>query len=101
LPVTPATKDCMPPADTDALVGVMLNDTAGAAATVIIAEADFVGSASDVACTAIVEDVGAVAGAVYNPLEEIDPHPEPLQPVPLKFHVTARLDVPVTFAKNC
>jgi hypothetical protein len=44
---------------------------------------------------------GAVAGAVYSPVEEIVPQAVPLQPVPDTVQVTAVFDVPVTEAANC
>jgi hypothetical protein len=45
-----------------------------------VAWPDWVGSACEVAVTMIDAGLGAVVGAVYNPLEEIDPHVAPVQP---------------------
>ena len=42
-----------------------------------------------------------MAGAVYRPAEEIVPHEAPLQPVPVRVHVTLVLVEPVTVAMNC
>ena len=45
--------------------------------------------------------VGAVAGAVYKPEAEIDPHAEPAQPDPATAHFTDEFVVPATVAENC
>ena|ERR1019366_3577827 len=44
---------------------------------------------------------GTAGGAVYNPLDEIVPQPDPEQPAPATVQVTAVFDVPVTVAENC
>jgi hypothetical protein len=46
-------------------------------------------------------EVGTVAGAVYKPEAEMDPHAEPAQPVPATVHFTEVFVLPVTFAENC
>lgn len=101
VPVTFAVKSCMPEVETEALVGLILSKTASAAATVTLAEADLVGSATLVAFTVTVAGEGTLDGDVYNPLAEIIPHAPPVQPTPLTDHVTAAFEVPVTFAENC
>ena len=65
------------------------------------ADADLLGSETLV--TVMVTDAGdgAVAGAVYSPVEEIVPQEAPLQPVPDAAQITAVFDVPVTEAANC
>ena len=65
------------------------------------ADADLLGSDTLVAVIVKVAGEGAVAGAVYSPLEEIVPQVAPLQPVPDAVQVTAMFDVPVTEAANC
>jgi len=67
----------------------------------IVAEADFVGSATEVAVTFASEGLGIVAGAVYSPEDVMVPHEPLTQPVPETFHVTAAFEVPVTLAVNC
>jgi hypothetical protein len=70
----------------------------GDVVTVIVAEADFVPSATEVAVTVTVAGVGTAAGAVYvtptpDALEVVEsvPHVAPLQPVPETFQVTPLL----------
>lgn len=62
---------------------------------------DLVGSATDVAVTVTKGGLGAADGAVYRPLVEMVPQSVPVQPVPLRLHVTAVLLDPVTVALNC
>jgi hypothetical protein len=101
VPVTAANKDCIPPAGTEALVGLILRNTATAATTVKLAEADFVGSATLVAITLTVEGEDKLDGGAYIPPLEIIPQAEPAHPVPLSDHVTEVFEVPVTTAVNC
>lgn len=68
---------------------------------VTVADADLLGSDTLVALMVTVAGDGAVAGAVYSPLEEIVPQEAPLQPVPDTVQVTAVFDVPVTEVANC
>jgi hypothetical protein len=63
--------------------------------------ADLVGSATEVAVTVTTAGLGTDAGAVYRPLDEIEPQVAPEQPAPLRAHVTAVFDEPVTVAANC
>jgi hypothetical protein len=66
------------------------------------ADADFVGSATEVAFTVSTAPgvvIGALGG-VYKPVALNVPHGAPLQPVPESAHVTAVLDGPVTGAEN-
>jgi len=100
VPVTLAVKSCIPDVGTEALVGLILIKTASAAAIVMLAEADFVGSATLVAFKVTVAGDGTLNGEVYKPPAEIIPHAAPEQPPP-KVQVTAVFEVPVTFAENC
>jgi hypothetical protein len=68
---------------------------------VTVAEADLVGAATAVAVTVTLDEVGTLAGAVYKPVEEMDPHTSPAQPVPATVHFTEVFVVPVTVAENC
>jgi hypothetical protein len=97
--VTVAVNACIAPACTLAVGGATVTAIgAGAAVTVIVAEADFVVSATDVAVSVTVGGVGTFAGAVYviatpEPLDAADnvPHVAPLQPAPESAHVTPLL----------
>jgi len=71
----------------------------GAIVTADEAESDE--AACDVAVILTRAGEGTVAGAVYNPVEEIVPHVDPEHPAPLTLHEVARLEVPVTVAWNC
>lgn len=75
--------------------------TGGGVVMVIEAAADLVPSACEVAVTVMVFGLGAVTGAVYNPLVDTVPHADPLQPGPVTVQVTAVLLVCVTIAVNC
>jgi hypothetical protein len=91
-----AVKFCVPPpARTLAVAGDTVTTMAGAAATVIMAAADFVPSATEVAVRVTVAGLGTLDGAVYvmAPPEvgESVPHALPLQLVPDKLHVTPLL----------
>src|SRR5581483_8265293 len=66
-----------------------------------MADEDLLGSAALVAVIVTTAGVGAVAGAVYSPFEEIIPQSVPLQLVPDKVQVTAGFGVPVREAVNC
>jgi hypothetical protein len=65
------------------------------------AEADLVVSACDVTVTFTEGGFGTIAGAVYNPPDEIVPQPLPAQPAPEMLHDTTVLEVPLTLAANC
>ena len=58
-------------------------------------------SATDVAVTVTWAGLGTLDGAVYKPLEVMNPQADPEQPAPCRVHVTAVFAVPVTFAVNC
>jgi hypothetical protein len=99
VPVTLALNCCVPPAGTDALVGVTATTMVGT--IMMFAEADAVGSAMLVTVTATLAGEGATGGAAYtadNELVESVPQEAPLQPAPLKLQVTAVFEVPVTVA---
>lgn len=84
---------------------VSLARSAGAGAgavTVMVAEADFVASVTEVAARITDAGVGAVAGAVYFPVASIVPQLAPVQPVPERLQVTAWLaPLGLTVAVNC
>jgi hypothetical protein len=91
--VTVAVKFCVRLTVTFAVVGATVTPIAGA--TVIVAEAVRDVSAAEVAFRVTVAGEGTVAGAVYviaapEALELADnvPHVAPLQPVPVRVHVT-------------
>jgi hypothetical protein len=71
----------------------------------IVADADFVGSASLVAMTEIALGEGAALGAVYTPLADTEPQAVPAHPAPLTapctLQVTLVLPLPLTCAANC
>ena len=71
-----------------------------AATMVADALADFVGDATDVAVMVTLGIAGTLVGAEYTPEVEIDPHAEPVQPVPAIDHFTDVFVVPVTFAEK-
>ena len=73
----------------------------GALTMLAVATADADGSATAVALMLTWGGIGAVAGALYRPVEVIDPHELPEQPVPEISHVTALLVDPATDAENC
>lgn len=66
----------------------------------IEAEADLVESATDVAVTVASAGVGIVAGAVYSPVDVMEPQEPATQPIPETVQVTAVLELPVTVAVN-
>jgi len=94
-----------PPLNRKAYGPVSLARSAGAgvgAVTVMVAEADFVASVTEVAVRVTVAGVGAVAGAVYFPVASIVPQLAPVQPVPERLQVTAWLaPLGLTVAMNC
>ena len=65
------------------------------------ADADFVESAAEVAVTVARAGFGIVAGAVYKPVEEIEPQEPATQPIPETAHVTLVFVLPFTVATNC
>ena len=77
----------------------MLTDVVDTIETV--AEADFVGTATDVALTVTCGVAGMTDGAVYKPAEVIVPHAAATHRTPETVHVTAVLEVPETPAENC
>jgi hypothetical protein len=71
----------------------MVNKAATAAATLILAEADFVGSATLVAFPVTVAGGSKLAGAKHIPTIEIVPHAAPVQLEPLTDGVTFRFEI--------
>jgi hypothetical protein len=71
----------------------------GVETMVICAEPDRLGAATEVAVAVTVGGEGTLAGAVYKPELDIEPHPAPLHPD--KLQVTDVFVVPVTVAENC
>jgi len=69
------------------------------ATSVAVEPAVRLGAAADLAVIVILGGVGRLAGAAYRPEAEIDPHVDPLQPVPATLHLTAVLVVPLTVAE--
>lgn len=90
VPVTLTENCCVPPVDTETVVGVIETATTGVDVTVTVAEADLVASAALVAVTVYVP---VVLGAVYRPELEIVPA--------LAVQVTAVFVDPLTVAVNC
>ena len=84
-----------------ALVGEIATDIVPGPSMVTVADADTDGLASRVAVTATMGGVGAEAGAVYNPVELIEPHAIPAQPLPETLQFTTPLLLPFTVAVNC
>jgi hypothetical protein len=64
VPFTVAVNESVAAVETDALVGLMLNETTGVTTTLTFAEADLVGSATLVTITWRVSGEGTLAGAV-------------------------------------
>jgi hypothetical protein len=98
-PETVALNCCFPSVTTRADVGETL--TLIVWVSVTVAESDCAESATEVAITFTKEGLGTVGGAVYKPVDEIEPQVEPAHPYPFKLHFTAVLLVPVTDAVNC
>ena len=99
LPVTLAVNCCVPPTLRELESGEMATVTGGAG-TVTLALPDFEESAALTAVTVTVPP-GGVAGAVYKPVEEINPETALPPATPFTCHVTEVLAVPVTVAENC
>ena len=68
---------------------------------VTVAVADRLGAAIALAVIVTLGGLERLAGAVYNPDAEIDPHADPAQPVPVIVHFTVGFVVPLTFAEYC
>ncbi len=100
-PVTVAENCCCCPVPTWAEAGDTETETPGKDWMTTDAEADFVESATDVAVTVASPGVGIVAGAVYNPVEVMEPQEPATQPIPETDQVTAVFELPVTVAVNC
>lgn len=98
-PFTTAVNCCVCPATTWAVVGEIATTVGGT--TVTIADADFDGSAFEVAVTVTCGGLGIVVGAVYCPLEEIVPQALPVHEAPIRLHLTLVSVEPVTVAVNC
>lgn len=99
VPLTIAWNCCCAPTVTSAVVGEMVTDIGTAIFT--CAEADLLVSACDVAVTVTDGGFGTIAGAVYNPADEIFPQALPEQPAPEMLHDMSVLEVPLTLALNC
>jgi hypothetical protein len=82
-----------------AVVGDTLTATGGRIVT--LTDAVLLRKTLDVAVTVTCAGLGAAAGAVNRPLDEIVPQVAPEQPAPLRLQFTAVLLVPVTVAVNC
>jgi hypothetical protein len=97
----PDTSRVKPPAAAAyALVGAS-EEMLGPPEIVTTAVADCVVSSALVATMSITSGEGADAGAVYSPVESMDPHaPATAQPAPAMDHVTCWFAVPVTVAVN-
>ena len=87
---------------------VLIASAAGAVAGKVVgaltdttAEAICAGSATLVAVTMVVNEVDTVAGAVYNPSDEIMPVVELPPTVLFTAHVTAVVVAPEIIATNC
>jgi hypothetical protein len=98
LPVTVAVNNCVAPVFRVAVLGVRLTETAAGALTVIVAVADLVVSACEVAVATTVRVLLTVAGAVYAPPLVIVPQAAPLQSALDNAQLTAVFAVPVTVA---
>jgi hypothetical protein len=84
-----------------AVVGEMEIATATPEEIVTVAEADLVGSESNVAVTVTIGGFGALNGAVYSPLELMLPQLDPLQPLPETLQIITGFELPLTEALNC
>jgi hypothetical protein len=98
-PVTVAENCCCAPTLTWALAGDTATATWPEVMMVTWAEPYSAGLASDVADTVTIARLGAVAGAVYNPVEVMLPHSIPEHPAPVALHITTPLPGPL--AANC
>ena len=98
--VTVALNCCVPPAGTGALVGAIEIVTVGAV-RVTTAGAAFVVSATEVAVTVTVVELGSFVGAVYKPVVLTVPMIASPPVSPFTLQVTEVLVDPVTVAVNC
>jgi hypothetical protein len=96
VPLTVAENCCCAPVETWVAEGETTTETDAADWITTAAEADFVESATEVAVTVARAGFGTVAGAVYKPLDVIEPHDPDTHPVPEIDQVTAVLELPVT-----
>jgi hypothetical protein len=103
LPLTVAANVCIPPASTVAVCGLTVKGAAGVAGAVIVTEADPVTevSACEVAVTVTVAGVGTLLGAVYNPVEEMNPMAWLPPVMPFTDQVTAVFVVLAIVTVNC
>jgi hypothetical protein len=95
VPVTVAVNCCFPPTPTDGFAGETLTAMLFGATIVTTVEPEIAPLKSDVAVTNTVFGAGAAAGAVYRPVELIDPQVMPEQPPPETLHTTTPLCEPV------
>lgn len=73
-----------------------------AALMVTVAVAVLVGSATEVAVTVTIGELGMLAGAMYSPVPSIIPQLAPMQPVPERLQAMAWLaPAGLTVAVNC
>jgi hypothetical protein len=84
-----------------ALVGEIEIATTVPDVIVTVADADLVGSESNVAVTATIGGFGPEEGAVYSPLALMLPQAEPLQPLPEMLQINTGLVFPFSAAVNC
>ena len=90
---------CVPPKVTTGETGETEIATGGMMVTV--AEADFVGSATEMAVTVTGLALGSCVGGEYSPPEVIIPLAELPPAIPFTSQVTAKFVVFVTVARNC
>src|SRR5579862_5815585 len=101
VPLTLAVNCCCAPVETCAVPGVTVTETADADWMTMLADADFVGSATEVAVTVARAGLGMVAGAVYRPEDVMVPQEPETQPMPETVQLTPVFELPVTVAVNC
>lgn len=101
LPATVAKNCCWPLVETCADDGATLTETEVEDWITIAAEADFVEFATEVAVTVARAGLGTVAGAVYSPVDVMEPQEPATQPIPDTAQVTLVFELPVTLAVNC
>jgi hypothetical protein len=99
VPVTVAVNCFCFPEGTCAVDGETLTATGGA--TVIRAEPDTEGSATEIAEMVTWGEGGTFEGAVYRPFAVRVPHDDVPQLAPVICHVTPVMVVPLTLATNC
>src|SRR5438876_293208 len=88
---TAAANCCVPPAPTVADTGEIVTLTTAVGVMVTCAEADFVGSAWDIAVALTMSGFGTTAGAVYRPELDIVPTVALPAAIPISCQVTAVL----------